>query len=111
MLQRLESARISEQADQSTENVKFRVIEPPALPLAPSGSAAGGTQRDRPACEHGGRVGLAFLMQQLRPVFSTRDSLRQVTGLPVIRWLSRRDRRGILPLVPSADGSSFGGRC
>ena len=37
LLERLESAKISEQAEQSSENVKFRVIEPPTVPLKPSG--------------------------------------------------------------------------
>jgi len=29
-------------------------------------------------------LGLAYLMQQLRPTFATRDSLRVATGLPVL---------------------------
>ena len=33
LLQRLESAKISQQADQNTENVKFRIIEPPTTPV------------------------------------------------------------------------------
>ena len=37
LLQRLESAKISEQAEQSADNVKFRVIEPPIVPVRPSG--------------------------------------------------------------------------
>ena len=43
-LQRLESAKISEQAEQSNDNVKFRVIEPPSVPVKPSGPDARGTQ-------------------------------------------------------------------
>ena len=84
LLQRLESARISEQADQSTEDVKFRVIEPPALPLVPSGPQRTALSGVVLLASLAAGLGLAFLMQQLRPVFSTRDSLRQVTGLPVI---------------------------
>jgi uncharacterized protein involved in exopolysaccharide biosynthesis len=37
LLQRLESAKMSQQADQNTENVKFRIIEPPMVPIKPSG--------------------------------------------------------------------------
>jgi len=33
LVQRLESAKISEQAEQSADNVKFRVIEPPIVPF------------------------------------------------------------------------------
>jgi len=97
LLQRLDSARISEQADQNTEDVKFRVIEPPVVPLAPSGpprvilsalvllgSVAAGLL-------------LAFVLQQIRPVFSTRDALRQVTGLPVIGAVTVAIVEGFVP--------------
>jgi len=97
MLQRLESARISEQADQSTENVKFRVIEPPALPLAPSGPQRAALSGIVLLASMAAGLGLAFLMQQLRPVFSTRDSLRQVTGLPVIGAVTAAIVEGFCP--------------
>jgi polysaccharide chain length determinant protein (PEP-CTERM system associated) len=84
LLQRLESARISEQADQSTEDVKFRVIEPPAVPLTPSGPKRALLSGLVLLLALGAGLALAFILQQVRPVFSTRDALRQVTGLPVI---------------------------
>ncbi len=37
LVQRLESARISESAEQSADNLKFRVIEPPIVPDKPGG--------------------------------------------------------------------------
>lgn len=84
LLQRLESARISEQADQSTEDVKFRVIEPPTVPLVPSGPKRGLLSTLVLLASVGAGIGLAILLQQVRPVFSTKDSLRQATGLPVL---------------------------
>ncbi len=84
LLTRLESARISEQADQSTEDVKFRVIEPPTEPLVPSGPERGQLSTLVFLLAVGVGLGLALLLQQLRPVFSTKDSLRQGTGLPVL---------------------------
>jgi polysaccharide chain length determinant protein (PEP-CTERM system associated) len=84
LLQRLDSARISEQADQNTEDVKFRVIEPPAVPLAPSGPPRVTLSALVLLGSIAAGLLLAFLLQQIRPVFSTRDALRQVTGLPVI---------------------------
>ena len=40
LLQRLESAKISQSADQNTENVKFRIIEPPTVPVKAKRPAA-----------------------------------------------------------------------
>lgn len=84
LLQRLESARISEQADQSTEDVKFRVIEPPTVPITPSAPNRSLLSALVLLASLGAGLGFALLLQQIRPVFSTKDSLRQVTGLPVL---------------------------
>ena len=97
MLQRLESARISEQADQSTENVKFRVIEPPIEPITPSGPQRAVMSTAVLFIALGAGIALAFLLQQLRPVFSTRDSVQQVTGLPVIGAVTAAIVQGFLP--------------
>lgn len=83
LLQKLEVAELSESAEQS-EKVKFRVIDPPLIPLEPAapdrpkllvlvllaGIAAGG--------------GFAFLGNQLKPVFMDPNLIREVTGLPVL---------------------------
>jgi polysaccharide chain length determinant protein (PEP-CTERM system associated) len=84
LLQRLESARISQRADQSTEDVKFRVIEPPTVPVAPSGPERALLSALVLLASLGAGLGFALLLQQVRPVFSTKDTLRQVTGLPVL---------------------------
>ncbi|HZF27061.1 MAG TPA: XrtA system polysaccharide chain length determinant [Steroidobacteraceae bacterium] len=88
LLQRLESARLSDEAEQSSEHVKFRVIEPPLVPLNP-------VAPNRPllltvallvALVGGGA--LALLLHQLNPVFSTRTTLQEQLGLPVLGTLS-----------------------
>jgi polysaccharide chain length determinant protein (PEP-CTERM system associated) len=84
LLQRLESAKISERADQSTEDVKFRVIEPPVAPVTPSGPDRVLLSSLVLLASLAAGLGFALLMQQVRPVFSTKDGLRQVTGLPVL---------------------------
>jgi hypothetical protein len=97
LLQRLESARISEQAEQNTESVKFRVLEPPTLPVKPSGPF-------RPALDSlvflsalAAGLGLALLFAQLHPTFSTRDLLEKVTGVPVIGSVTTAIQAGLLP--------------
>ena len=98
LVKRRESARLSEQAEQSSDDIKFRVIEPPMVPLNPIGPkrvllltivlfgafAAGGA--------------LAFVLSQLRPVFITRQTLREITGLPILgsvnqAWGPKEERR------------------
>jgi polysaccharide chain length determinant protein (PEP-CTERM system associated) len=88
LVQRRETATLSEQADR-TGTVKFDVIDPPAAPLE-----AISPNRPRMLAavllvgfSFGG--GLAWLLNQLRPVFSTVRSLTEVTGLPVLATISR----------------------
>ncbi|HEY8509285.1 MAG TPA: XrtA system polysaccharide chain length determinant, partial [Steroidobacteraceae bacterium] len=88
LVQRLETATISEQADR-TGTVKFEIIEPPSAPLEP-------VAPNRPllllAVLFAGVVlggGLAWLMNQLKPVFHTVRSLADITGLPVLAAVSR----------------------
>ncbi len=97
LLQRLDSARISEQADQNTEDVKFRVIEPPVVPLTPSGPPRVILSALVLLGSIAAGLLLAFVLQQIRPVFSTRDALRQVTGLPVIGAVTVAIVEGFVP--------------
>jgi len=84
LVQRLESARISESADQSADNVKFRVIEPPNLPFKPSGPNRDVLNTMVLLMALGAGAALAVLLAQLRPTFSSRELLEKVTGVPVI---------------------------
>ena len=97
MLQRLESARISEQADQSSEDVKFRIIEPPTQPIMPSGPDRILLSTLVLVASLGAGLGLALLLGQIRPVFSTRDALKQVTGLPVLGSVTTAIAEGFVP--------------
>ena len=88
LVQRRETASISEQADR-TGTVKFEVLEPPAAALEQ-------VAPDRPrllalvmlaGLAFGGA--LCWLLNQLRPVFHSVRSLAQVTGVPVFAAVSR----------------------
>ena len=83
-LARKESADISRKADLSAEEVQFRIIEPPVVPLEPSGP-------NRPMfytvvfiISIGAGVVLAFLTSQLNPVVVNASQLSNVTGRPVL---------------------------
>jgi polysaccharide chain length determinant protein (PEP-CTERM system associated) len=111
LLQRLESARLSENAEQSKQQVKFRIVEPAVVPLRPIGP-------NRPLflvavlmLALGGGAAVVFVLNQLNPVFSTRSALRAFADLPVLGVVSsippdpatmRSERRNTFLLSASA---------
>ncbi len=83
LLQRLESARIADDVREDSEAVTFDVVEPPRVPLLPSGP-------DRPALSvliflvaAAVAIGVAFLMNQSRPVFFSSYRLGSSLHVPV----------------------------
>jgi polysaccharide chain length determinant protein (PEP-CTERM system associated) len=97
LVQRLESARISESAEQSADNVKFRVIEPPIVPFKPSGPERAILNTMVLLAALGAGVGLAALLGQMRPTFTTRDVLQKVTGVRVIGAITMAVQQGFVP--------------
>ena len=90
LLQRFESARLSEQAAQSSDDIKFRIIDPPIVPREPTGP---NRLRFATMVLFAGFVvaaALAFLLHDTRPTFLTAKSLRDVTGLPVLGTVSMK---------------------
>jgi polysaccharide chain length determinant protein (PEP-CTERM system associated) len=90
---RLDRAKISEQAEQ-TGVVRFEVIDPPSVTLEP-------VAPNRPrlifmvlVAALAAGAGLAFVLNQARPVFDNVRALTDVTSLPVLGAVSRtwRDR-------------------
>jgi polysaccharide chain length determinant protein (PEP-CTERM system associated) len=88
LLQRLESARISDKADRTNE-IKFRVIDPPRIPLRPAGIS-------RPmlivfgflaSLLLGGAIAVA--LARINPVFFDRRDLEAYAGIPVAGVISR----------------------
>ena len=84
LLQRRESARISDNVEQQANDVKFRVIDPPFVPLEPNEPNKLLLNAVVFILALGAGAGLAFVISLFKPVFITRESLTQVTGLPVL---------------------------
>jgi polysaccharide chain length determinant protein (PEP-CTERM system associated) len=104
LLARRESASLSSDVESRADTVDFRVIDPPRVPLTPSGP-------NRPLLLSlvllggiGGGIVLAFLMSQLRRTVDDRQSLRELTGLPLLGAVSlaetmeakRKKKKGLL---------------
>ncbi len=84
LLKRRESALLSEKVEKNADDIKFRVIDPPFVPLNPTepdklvlnamvlvfGLAAG--------------VGVAFLISLFNPIFVDRHTVSEKLGLPVL---------------------------
>jgi polysaccharide chain length determinant protein (PEP-CTERM system associated) len=88
LLKRREAARMSQQVEKNSDDVKFRVIDPPFVPLKP-------TEPNKillnvavlfVAIALG--IGIAFLLSLIRPVINDRFTMGEVTGLPVLGTIS-----------------------
>jgi polysaccharide chain length determinant protein (PEP-CTERM system associated) len=81
---RLESVRVGRRADDSADNVRFRVVDPPRVPSEPSGPNRVLFSAAVLLLALGAGFGVAFLMSQFRPTFDERQMLSDTTGLPVL---------------------------
>lgn len=81
---RLEASNLGRKADNSSDTVRFRVVDPPRAPTVPSGPnrvlfsslvLLGGLAVG---------FGVAFLVSQFRPTFDERQMLADNLGLPVL---------------------------
>jgi polysaccharide chain length determinant protein (PEP-CTERM system associated) len=84
LLARREQARLSQEAELTTDDIRFRIVESPRVPLQPASP-------NRPLYATAvlglgiaSGLGLAFLIAQLRPTFDTRRSVTQTTRIPVL---------------------------
>jgi polysaccharide chain length determinant protein (PEP-CTERM system associated) len=88
-----EDMRVRAQAQAQTDSIKFKVIDPPVAPRAP-------TAPNRPLLLTGvllaaifAGVGGAFALSQLKATYATAGRLEKATGLPVIGSISERVSR------------------
>ena len=88
LVKRREAAKISFEAESKPDDLQYKIIDPPRIPLKPikpnrllllSGVLAGGI---------GAGVGLIILLMQITPRFYTKQDLQKVTDLPVFGTVS-----------------------
>lgn len=89
LVTRRESAKLSEEAGQTGDDVRFRVIDPPRVPLNPSGPNRFLYSTLVLFAGIGLGIAIAFLLSQLSPTIHDRRSLRQLTGIPVFGSISK----------------------
>ena len=88
LLQRREAASISESADVRGDGSKFRVVDPPRVPLSPSGPDRLLFMTLVMFGSLGVGVGAAFLLSLVRPTFDDTKAMKDITGLPVLGVIS-----------------------
>ncbi len=88
LLTRRESARMSQQIEQTRQDVRFKIIDPPRVPLRPSGPNRPLLMSMVLGAGLAAGVALAFLISQLWPTFDSRRSLMQATNIPVFGSVS-----------------------
>jgi polysaccharide chain length determinant protein (PEP-CTERM system associated) len=109
LVERLEKARISEEATQ-TGTLKFEIIDPPIAKFDPVAPNRFMLSTAVLMAALGAGVALAWLLNQLRPVFSSARKLGDVTGLPVLGAVSLT----VLPETVQQERRQFvvfGGAC
>jgi len=88
LVARRESARLSGDLSNTTDMVKFRVVDPPTVPLTP----AGPNRLRLASLVFAGAliagIAIALLMSQLRPTYLSQHGLRESTGLPILGSVS-----------------------
>lgn len=88
LLQRLNKAEMSQDASHSGNNLNFRIIEPPVVPLIASGPPRAIFLSIVLVFSLGVGGLFAVFLHQIRPVFMDRDTLRDVLGRPVLGAVS-----------------------
>jgi uncharacterized protein involved in exopolysaccharide biosynthesis len=79
-----ESARLSQDVKADTAAMQFRVIEPPAVPLVPSGPPRQLLLLAVLCASIGGGLGIAFLLSEMDDTFATPQRLRAAFGIPLL---------------------------
>ncbi|GAB4345511.1 MAG: Wzz/FepE/Etk N-terminal domain-containing protein [Gammaproteobacteria bacterium] len=105
LVSRRESARISEDVEQSGEDFKFKVINPPRTPVKPIAPPRLPIAAGILVAGLGGGAGLALMLSQFWPVVYGRRMLRDISGRPVFGGVSLVRSKGMV--VKQALGNLF----
>lgn len=95
LLSRRESADLAQKADVSSEDVQFRVIDPPLAPLTPSGPNRLIAYTAVVFIGFGAGLGIAFLISQINPILIRGSQLTTLTSYPVLGVVSHLNVKGI----------------
>lgn len=88
LISRREALRLSEQAEQSKQDVRYKTIDPPRVPLKPTGPKRLLLMTLVFLASAGIGLGVALLIGQIWPVLDNRRSLKQIADIPIFGSVS-----------------------
>jgi polysaccharide chain length determinant protein (PEP-CTERM system associated) len=95
LLSRKETAQLAQQADETTDKIQFKVIDPARVATKPSGPPRTLFFIGVLILGVGVGVGLSLLMSQLNPVVTSANQLSRVTGIPIFGSISANENLGL----------------
>lgn len=96
LLSRKESALISQSVGDSTDDIKFRIIDAPRVPTTPSGPMRPILLAGILIIGLGSGIGISFIISQVAPVVSSVKQLRQLSDFEVFGIVSATEDSGLL---------------
>ncbi len=95
LLNRKETAQLAQQADETTNKIQFKVIDPPRAATEPSGPKRILFFIGVTILGFGAGIGLSLLMSQINPVVTSSAQLSKATGIPIFGMVSANDNLGL----------------
>jgi polysaccharide chain length determinant protein (PEP-CTERM system associated) len=95
LLKRRETAQLAQQADETTNPIQFRVIDPPRAPTEPAGPKRILFLFAATIFAFGVGVGLSLLFSQINPVVTSSSQVSKLTGIPVFGIVSATENLGL----------------
>jgi len=83
LLARKEAANLTRSAEISSDDLQFRIIKPPLVPMEPSGPNRVLYYTGVLVLGFGAGIAIAFLMSQLKPILVRGQQLTNITGYPI----------------------------
>jgi polysaccharide chain length determinant protein (PEP-CTERM system associated) len=95
LLSRQETAQLAQQADETTNKIQFKVIDPPRAATEPSGPKRILFFILVTIIGLGAGIGMSLLVSQLSPVATSTSQLSKATGVPVFGVVSANNNLGL----------------
>lgn len=95
LLVRKETASLAQQADETTNKIQFRVIDPPRTATEPVGPRRILLYAFVTIFGFGVGIGLSLLFSQLNPVVTSSTQVSRATGIPVFGIVSATENLGL----------------
>lgn len=95
LLSRKETAQLAKQADETTNKIQFRVIDPPRAPTEPTGPKRILFLLGATILGIGVGVGISLLTSQINPVVTSGSQVTKETGIPVFGIIAATENLGL----------------